>query len=118
VTAQRPVQGNDIMTVAAANVNAPILCRHLRISGRVQGVGYRWSLCAEARARSLTGWVRNCRDGSVEAVLCGSPEAVEALTSWARSGPPGARVDDLIVSDNPPALTPGMLSGFEQRPTC
>jgi acylphosphatase len=105
------------MTVPAANVNAPLLCRHLRISGRVQGVGYRWSLCAEARAQSLTGWVRNCRDGSVEAFLRGRPEAVEALTTWARTGPPGARVDDLIVSDNPPSLSAENLSGFERRPT-
>jgi acylphosphatase len=117
LTARLPDLENDIMTVPAANVNAPILCRRLRISGRVQGVGFRWSLCAEARLQSLTGWVRNCRDGSVEALLCGRLEAVEALTSWARTGPPGARVDDLIISDNPPSLTAETLSGFEQRPT-
>jgi len=105
------------MTTPAASINGPALCRHLRISGRVQGVGYRWSLCAEARALALTGWVRNCRDGSVEVLLCGSPEAVEALTSWARNGPPGARVDHLIISDAPPLTAPETPGEFELRPT-
>ena len=73
--------------------------RHLRISGRVQGVGYRDSLAAEARARSVAGWVRNRRDGSVEAVLQGSAEAVDAVVGWARRGPPAARVQAVEVAD-------------------
>jgi len=66
---------------------------HLRISGRVQGVGFRDALLREALARGLTGWVRNRRDGSVEAVLQGNAAAVEAVQVWARRGPPAARVD-------------------------
>lgn len=70
---------------------------HLRITGRVQGVGYRDGLRAEALRRGVTGWVRNCRDGRVEAVVQGSAEAVKALVAWARRGPPAARVTDLDI---------------------
>lgn len=65
---------------------------HLRISGRVQGVGYRDALSAEALARGICGWVRNRRDGTVEAVVQGDPATVEAIVAWARRGPPAARV--------------------------
>jgi acylphosphatase len=66
--------------------------RHLRISGRVQGVGYRDALRGEALARGLSGWVRNRRDGTVEAVLQGGAEAADAVIAWARRGPPAAKV--------------------------
>ena len=65
---------------------------HLRISGRVQGVGYRDALRREARANGVAGWVRNRRDGTVEAILQGAPPAVDAVLAWARRGPPAARV--------------------------
>lgn len=87
------------------------------VSGRVQGVGYRDALQAEARARGVTGWVRNRRDGSVEAVLQGTAEAVEAIIAWARRGPPLARVASVHVgaaendTDDPPC------PDFERRPT-
>ena len=66
---------------------------HLRIAGRVQGVGYRDALRSEALARGLAGWVRNRRDGTVEAVLQGEDAVVQAVLDWARRGPPAARVD-------------------------
>lgn len=91
--------------------------RRLTISGRVQGVGFRWSLCAEATALSLSGWVRNRRDGSVEALIRGAPAAVEALTAWAHRGPPGARVERVRCSDEPDSEDLEALSGFKQRPT-
>ena len=69
---------------------------HLRITGRVQGVGYRDALRAEALDKDVAGWVRNRRDGSVEAVLQGDPEAVEAVIRWARRGPPMARVAAVV----------------------
>lgn len=73
--------------------NKSRVTRQLRIWGRVQGVGYRDALRGAALARGVDGWVRNRRDGSVEAVLQGSAEAVEAVVAWARRGPPAARVD-------------------------
>lgn len=73
--------------------------RHLRISGRVQGVGYRDALRSEALARGVSGWVRNRRDGTVEAVVQGSAEATDALIAWARRGPPAARVAHIEVAD-------------------
>ncbi len=92
------------------------ICRHLRISGRVQGVGYRWSLCAEAERLGLSGWVRNRRDGSVEALLSGPIEAVDALTLWAQRGPSMARVDS-VVSGEGNAAEIGAQSGFQQLST-
>lgn len=75
-----------------------MVARQIRVSGRVQGVGYRVSLQHEARKRGVSGWVRNRRDGTVEAVLQGSPEAVDAVIAWARQGPAGAQVTDVIES--------------------
>jgi acylphosphatase len=85
---------------------------HLRIGGRVQGVGFRYSLHLEARRLGVSGWVRNRHDGTVEAVVQGSAEAVEALVNWSRQGPSGARVTNVEVQ---PAE--GDYTGFELRPT-
>lgn len=70
---------------------------HLRIYGRVQGVGFRWSMLREARKLGVAGWVRNMPDGSVEAVVEGDPERVEALIGWAHQGPAFARVTRVEV---------------------
>src|SRR5882672_10774373 len=67
--------------------------RHVRVRGRVQGVGYRAWVDHEARARGLEGWVRNLRDGSVEAVLAGAEDVVAAMIAACRRGPSLARVD-------------------------
>ena len=88
------------------------ITRRLRVRGRVQGVGYRYSMVEAARELGVTGWVRNRLDGSVEAVVQGTPAQVEAMVGWARSGPRGARVDDVAVG---PA--DGSFEGFEQRAT-
>ena len=91
-----------------------VICRNLRIRGRVQGVGYRWSLCAEADRLALAGWVRNRRDGSVEALVAGPDEAVAAFTSACRRGPRGAAVTDVTESPAGEETIPG---GFRVLPT-
>lgn len=70
---------------------------HMHIRGRVQGVFFRGSMCQEARRFGVLGWVRNCPDGSVEAVAEGSRAAVDRLIVWAHQGPPGALVTDVEV---------------------
>ena len=92
------------------------ICRHLSITGRVQGVGFRWSLCVEAEALGLHGWVRNRRDGSVEALIHGPLDCVEALTRWAQHGPGAARVD-AVIDTAQEANGLDLPGGFEQRAT-
>lgn len=70
----------------------------LLISGRVQGVGYRYCARIEAQRLGLDGTVRNLEDGRVEAEAEGEPEALESFISWCRHGPPGARVDEVELS--------------------
>lgn len=97
----------------------PTLTRRLLIDGRVQGVGFRWALSAEATALGLQGWVRNRRDGTVEALIHGTPDSVEALTVWAWHGPSSARVDRVLANDEPGSAAEfaGAATGFRQRPT-
>ncbi len=88
------------------------MVRHLTIFGQVQGVGFRYHFSEQARRLGITGWVRNRRGGSVEAVIAGAPEAVEALIAWAGTGPSAASVDRIELSD-----AEGSFAGFELRPT-
>jgi acylphosphatase len=90
--------------------------RQIRVSGRVQGVGYRYALRDEARRLGVHGWVRNRADGSVEALLQGEDTAVAALVAWAQRGPRAARVE--AVRDEAPAPDVDKPhSDFEIRPT-
>lgn len=75
------------------------MVKHLKISGRVQGVGFRFYMQREARRLGVTGWVRNRRDGSVEAMIEGSAEAVERLIAWARRGPDSAVVSAVNIAE-------------------
>jgi acylphosphatase len=86
--------------------------RRLVVRGRVQGVGFRYATVEAAARLRITGWVRNRADGSVEAVVQGSPDAVEAMVAWARRGPGAAKVESLEVT---PAE--GEFASFEARPT-
>lgn len=83
------------------------------VRGRVQGVWYRGWTVDEATRRGLRGWVRNRRDGTVEAVFAGPRAKVEAMIDACRDGPPAARVDavERFAADAPAA------PGFDQRPT-
>ena len=80
--------------------------RHVLIRGRVQGVGYRAFAEYTALDHGLAGWVRNRRDGAVEAVFAGSAAAVMAMVEACRRGPPGARVDAIAER----AATPNELA--------
>jgi len=77
-----------------------LVCLHLHISGHVQGVGFRASLQEKARALQLQGWVRNCRDGRVEALVQGPRQHVDAMRKWCQQGPPAARVQAVTSSDH------------------
>lgn len=86
---------------------------NLRISGRVQGVGYRAWMSSRALTLGLDGWVRNRWDGSVEALVCGKPDAVEHLITACHAGPSHARVTEVKAAPAAPPDHPG----FDQLPT-
>jgi acylphosphatase len=69
--------------------------RHIVVRGRVQGVGYRAFVEREALTLGLEGWVRNCRDGTVEALLVGDARIIETMIETCRRGPYAARVDQI-----------------------
>lgn len=74
------------------------VCAHLFISGRVQGVSFRYATYREANRLRVAGWVRNRRDRRVEAWLEGEEDAVRQLIDWCRVGPSEARVENVEVS--------------------
>ena len=85
---------------------------HVRISGQVQGVFFRDSTRQKAEELSLAGWVKNLRDGRVEAVFEGPPERVREMLRWCEEGPQQASVENVDTDiENPD----GDLSGFEVR---
>jgi acylphosphatase len=88
-----------------------VIRRHVVVRGVVQGVGFRMFVASRARARGVAGWVRNCADGSVEAVLEGERDAVDAVVAACAEGPRGADVSNVDVSDEEPEG----LHGFEIR---
>jgi acylphosphatase len=98
-----------------------MLARRLVIRGIVQGVGFRHATCREAQRLRLRGWVRNCADGSVEAVALGEDVQLDALERWARRGPPAACVDSIevaVLADDAVArLHPPVGNGFKQVET-
>ena len=87
---------------------------HIRLKGRVQGVGFRYTTADEARNLGLHGWVRNLDSGEVEAVFEGAREKVVDMVKWCEDGPPGAYVRDVRVSWDEPLE---QLGAFEIRPT-
>ena len=91
------------------------IVRNMRITGLVQGVGFRDALTEEAKRLGLAGWCRNRSDGSVEAVVAGTDQEVRAVIAWAHRGPPNGRVDGVVVTE---LTSPGPIAGrFEKRET-
>ncbi|NEQ27303.1 MAG: acylphosphatase [Microcoleus sp. SIO2G3] len=88
-----------------------VIRAHVFVSGRVQGVGYRATAWDMATLLKLKGWVRNLRDGRVEAVFEGSKEMVEEMLRWCQQGSPLAIVDEVAVHYEPPED----LASFEVR---
>ena len=86
---------------------------HVWVSGRVQGVGFRYSTCEQAERLRLGGWVRNLGDGRVEAVFEGPTAEVAQAVAWCRRGPPGAWVSDVRSEPEPPIGE----SSFRARPS-
>jgi len=88
------------------------ITQQLRIHGKVQGVFFRESMRAQGAVLHVTGWVRNRRDGTVEAMVQGAPEAVAMIVAWARRGPQAARVDHVDVRAGE-----GDYTTFDRLPT-
>lgn len=86
---------------------------HVVVGGEVQGVGYRYTMRLVAREAGVSGWVRNRRDGTVEAEVEGDEAQVDEVLAWMAEGPPGSRVESATVTDAEPAGE----RGFEVRPT-
>jgi acylphosphatase len=86
----------------------------LTIRGRVQGVGYRHWAMTTGRRLGITGWVRNCTDGSVEALIVGDDAAIGAMIDACRRGPTAARVDDVDIE---PVDLDVLPEGFTLLPT-
>ena len=86
---------------------------HVVVRGEVQGVGYRYTMRMVAREAGVAGWVRNRRDGSVEAEVEGTDAQVDEVLAWMAEGPPGSRVEDATVTD----ASPTGERGFDVLPT-
>lgn len=91
--------------------------RHLSIIGDVQGVGFRYAMCVEARRLQLAGWVRNRSDGSVEAVAMGDAAALERFAQWAQRGPTAAHVGAVQMRAASEIEAVDIPLPFSQRPT-
>ena len=91
----------------------PLITKQVRVDGRVQGVWFRRWIIDQATARGLSGWVRNCRDGSVDAVFQGTEEIVNEMVALCWEGPPAAKVTAVAEE----ILTEPAMEGFRQRAT-
>jgi acylphosphatase len=87
------------------------VARHVRVIGRVQGVFYRAWAQGHARELGISGWIRNCPDGSVEAHLGGEENSVDRMIARMRQGPSNAQVEEVVVED----AAPESLGRFELR---
>jgi acylphosphatase len=103
------------MSSVPSSAPATLHVQQLRIRGVVQGVYYRKSMVEAAQRLGVQGWVRNRTDGSVEALVAGPQQAVQALIDWSHQGPAAARVDS--VEQASPTQPVELLQPFAQRET-
>lgn len=96
-----------------ADISLPVIRQRVVVDGRVQGVGFRQACAEAARRQRVAGWVRNRRDGRVEAVFEGSADRVATMVDWCRRGPLTAMVTAVQVVDEDPE----MLGGFRVSAT-
>jgi acylphosphatase len=94
------------------NVGFMLVARRVVVSGRVQGVGFRFFVEARAAAEGVHGWVRNLVDGRVEALIEGDQESVNRVEAAIRRGPAGSHVEDVAVEITVPS---GRATGFSIR---
>ena len=94
-------------------IDSDIICVHVFITGTVQGVGYRYSTVQEAQKRLIKGWVRNLRDGRVEAIFEGREPLINQMLQWCHHGPRNARVTDVAAE----TIETQGYQGFEIRET-
>jgi len=99
--------------MAKAKAEAKDIAVRVVIEGRVQGVGFRWWIKEWANARGLDGWVRNRREGTVEALFHGPEDAVRHMVEFCAEGPPNARIRGIREYEDEPPDDPG----FIDRPT-
>ncbi len=85
---------------------------HIFVTGRVQGVFFRQALKVAAKKNGVLGWVRNLKDGRVEAVLEGNEEGLDRIIEWAHAGPANARVEDVEIRNEKPL---GKFDSFDVR---
>ena len=90
---------------------------HLFVSGRVQGVGFRMFTKIKAENFGLSGWVRNLKDGRVEATLVGPEEKIEEMVSWLKHGSPLARVEEVRIKSEKVVRKDPFFGQFEIRAT-
>ena len=90
-------------------MNDDTTCLRVQVHGFVQGIGFRDFLVMAAQAQKLDGWVRNCSDGSVEALICGPTKAVDIFVSSATTGPQGAKVSAVDLHNCEPPTEKGFI---------
>lgn len=96
------------MSPSSSKAAEPVLAHYHVISGRVQGVGFRWSAVREAERMGIVGWIRNMPNGSVECWAQGEPANLVRFREWLALGPPGAMIASVKTEER--KLRPGLLS--------
>ncbi len=85
--------------MSSSKVSTQIIAKRVLVSGKVQGVGFRFALADKARSAHIQGWCRNLPTGQVECLMQGEASKLNALLDWLQQGPPGAIVENVTIED-------------------